>query len=261
MHESLNFRNPPSYNSHQRRQAQRALLRFLRNLWANPNAFAREHLAGRGATQNLEQKIAHRMGFPHCVLVNNATNGWLALVIALEERLAGKEVIVPPHSWGSTYAALEHIGCKLIFAPARRDGNVAAGQVERLIKRNTSAIVATDCRGRPHDTFALRRIADRHQLIYLSDAASSFGTNYRGRPASSRADALVISLGPLKPICLGEGGAILTRDEKTYQTIVRGTMHPSRYAREYSLLDATDRQLLNCRPYPLMALLGDMLFT
>ncbi len=217
---------------------------------------AREQFVGGGAIGRLEEKLRAFYGVPFCLLTNNATNAWLALILALADKLRGAEVIVPPQSWGSTFAALKHVRCKLRPADARRDGNLDPISVERLITPRTAAIVAVDFQGRPHDTFALRRIATSHGLLYLSDAAASFGARFRGRPASSLADALVISFGPQKAMSWGEGGAVLLGDEATYARIVQLALHPLRYRREYSLTEATSEQILNLRPNPLSAVVG-----
>lgn len=239
----------------------RAIAVYLRRAAEEPDGVAREQFIGGGAIHRLEEKLRAYYGMPHCLLTDNATNAWLALVLALADKLRGTEVIVPPQSWGSTFAALEHVGCKLVFADARRDSNIDARNVERLITPRTRAIVAVDFRGRPHDTFALRRISARHGLLYLSDAAASFGIRYRRRPASSLADALIVSFGPQKAMSWGEGGAVLLREEDTYARIVQLALHPLRYRREFSLTEATDRQFLNCRIHPVAAIIGEALLS
>lgn len=239
----------------------RAISIYLRRVVKDPDGAAREQFLGGGDIRRLEGKLRAFYGLPYCALVNCATNGWLALMLALADKLRGAEVIVPPQSWGSTFAALEHVGCRLVFANARRDGNIDPRNVEQLITPRTRAIVAVDFRGRPHDTFAMRRISARHGLLYLSDAAASFGIRYRSRPASSLADALVVSFGPQKTMSWGEGGAVLLRDEDTYARIIQLALHPLRYRREFSLTEATDRQFLNCRIHPLAAVIGEALLS
>ena len=245
-------------NANTQRKIVRAIAAYLRRAAKDPDGAAREQLIGGGAIGRLEERLRDYYGLPFCLLTNNATNAWFALMLALAEKLRSSEVIVPPQSWGSTFAALEHVRCKLLFAEARRDGNLDPRRIERLITPRTTAIVAVDFQGRPHDTFALRRIASRHDLLYLSDAAASFGEHYRGRPASSLADALVISFGPQKAMSWGEGGAVLVRDETTYARIVQLALHPLRYRREYSLTEATSEQILNLRPNPLSAVVGEV---
>jgi perosamine synthetase len=248
-----------NFNTNTQRKIVRAVAAYLSRVAKDPDGAAREQFIGGGAIARLEERLRDYYGLPFCLLTNNATNAWFALILALAEELHGSEVIVPPQSWGSTFAALEHARCKLLFAEARRDGNLDPRSIERLITPRTRAIVAVDFQGRPHDTFALSRIASRHDLLYLSDAAASFGEHYRGRPASSLADALVISFGPQKLMSWGEGGAVLVRDEITYARIVQLALHPLRYRREYSLTEATDRQFLNCRIHPLAAVMGEVL--
>lgn len=248
-------------NANTRRKIVRAIADYVRRAAEDPDGAARDQFIGSGAISRLEGRLRDIYGLPYCLLTNNATNAWFALILALCDKLRGSEVIVPPQSWGSTFAALEHIRCKLVFAEARPDCNPDPRSIERLITPRTTAIVAVDFQGRPHDTFALRRIASRHGLLYLSDAAASFGARYRGRPASSLADGLIISFGPEKAMSWGEGGAILMRDEATYARIIQLALHPHRYRREYSLSEATDWQFVNCRIHPLAAAIGEVLIS
>ena len=246
-------------NPNTQRKIVRAIASYLRRAAKDPDGVAHGQFIGGGAISRMEEKLRAYYGLPHCLLTNNATNAWLALILAFADKLRGAEVIVPPQSWGSTFAALKHIRCKLVSADPRRDGNLDPRSVERLITPRTAAIVAVDFQGRPHDTFALRRIATRHGLLYLSDAAASFGARYRGRPASGLADAFVISFGPQKRMSWGEGGAVVLRDEATYARIIQLALHPLRYRREFSLTEATNRQFLNCRIHPLAAVIGEVI--
>lgn len=246
-------------NAGTQRKIVRAIAAYLRRSAEDPDGLAREQFIGGGAIGRVEEKLRAYYGMPHCLLTNNATNAWFALILALADRLRGAEVIVPPQSWGSTFAALKHIRCKLVPADARHDGNLDPRSVERLITPRTAAIVAVDFQGCPHDTFAIRRIAKRHSVLYLSDAAASFGAHYRRRPASNLADALVISFGPQKAMSWGEGGAVVLRDEATYARIIQLALHPLRYRREFSLTEASDQQFSNCRIHPLGAVIGELI--
>jgi dTDP-4-amino-4,6-dideoxygalactose transaminase len=245
-------------NANTQRKIVRAIATYLRRAAKDPEGVAREQFIGGGAIGRVEEKLRAYYGLPHCLLTNNATNGWFALILALAEKLRGGEVIVSPPSWGSTLAPLKHVRCKIVYANARSNGNVDPRSVERLINPRTVAIVAVDFLGCPHDTFAIRRIATRHGLLYLSDAAASFGTHCRRRLASSLADALVISFGSQKRMSWGEGGAVLLRDESNYARIIQLALHPHRYRREYSLTHSTCEQIINLRPHPLSAVVGEV---
>lgn len=221
-----------------------------------PDGMKREQLAGGGPIAAFEALLRESTGAPHCLAVDNATNGLRAMVLALD--LHGAEIVAPPQSWGGTYAPFEDLGCKLILAESDSRGNICPSSIARLITSSTRAVLTADYHGHPHQMFAVRRICDEHHLFYLADAASSFGRMLRGRPASSLADAWVYSFGPGKPLDLGEGGAILTRDAALHERLVALTQHPARYRREYSLSDANDRQVTNCRIHPLAALMGEV---
>ncbi len=105
----------------------------------------------------------------------------------------------------------------------------------RHISRHTKALLAVDIYGNPADMRTLRRVADEHGLWYVADAAQSFGARRDGLPASSLADALVVSFTTGKALCAGEGGAILTNHPDLYQKLVWYTQHPSRQRRDLGL--------------------------
>ena len=219
-----------------------------------PEEMLREQLAGGGPIAEFEKQLAAFLGALHCLAMNNATNGLMALAMALD--LCGVEIIGPPQSWGGTYAPFEALGSTILRAAPDSHGNLCPCSVESLIGPKTRAVLAVDFNGHPHQMFALRRICDRYRLIYLADAAVAFGRTLRGRPASSLADAWVHSFGPGKPLDVGEGGAILTRDAALYEKLVALTQHPARFRREFSLTEANDYQPINCRIHPLAALMG-----
>jgi dTDP-4-amino-4,6-dideoxygalactose transaminase len=234
---------------------EKATLEYVRQMFAESERSVCEQLEGGGAIARLEEKLRNYYGVPHCLLVNSATNGLLSLALALP--IVESEIITTPRSYGATWAPFELLQNRMVYATTiRGNGNIAPTSVAKLINPNTRAILAVDWLGQPHDMFALRALCDRYGLLYLADASSSFGAVRKGRPASSLADAWVISLGPRKPLPCGEGGAILTRNESLYKKLVYLTQHPDRYRREFSLTEYTDRQPLNARIHPLAAVIG-----
>lgn len=223
---------------------------------ANARWAGRCQLRGVGPVAEFEAKITEIVGKKHCLAVNNATNGLLVLAIATG--LVGAEVITTPQSYGATWGPLRLLKNRLRFGRVDDDGNLSPGSVEKLVSRQTRAVLAVDCEGRPHDSAGVRDVCRSHGLVYLADAARSFGRRLRAeeKHASSYADALVLSFGPGKPLFCGEGGAILTDDEAIYRECIRISQHPERFRYEFSLSGWTDIQPLNARMHPIAALIG-----
>lgn len=196
----------------------------------------------------LERKLREYYGSTHALAVSSATNGLLALAIAM--RLKGAAFVAPPLSWGGTVAPFLMLGNRPQWAdvdPVTLTLDPAS--VRRAITPRTKAIVGVDLHGTPSDDLELRAIADEHGLFYISDAAQSFGATRNGRPASSLADATVLSFGPGKPLDCGEGGAIVTSNTELYQTLLRTCQHPSRQGLELGFQKTTEFGI-NARIHP-----------
>lgn len=227
---------------------------WVREALAPGSAQATAHWRGDGPVGELEARLRDHYTVPHALTMSSATNALLAL--ALGSDLAESEIIVPPDSYGATYGPFAWLGCKLRRADPDTDGNIAPESVERLLTPSTKAVLAADYQGRPHDHLSLRRICDKHRLLYLSDAASSLGRQREDLPASSLADAWVVSFGMSKPVPAGEGAAVLTRDTALYRRLLHLTQHPDRWRREVSLAEGNAEPFINARMHPLSAVVA-----
>src|SRR5437868_3782948 len=96
---SPSFSTMRNCNANTQRKIVRAIAAYLRRASEDPDGAAREQFIGGGAIGRLEETLRAYYGLPHCLLTNNATNAWFALVLALADKLRGAEVIVPPQSW------------------------------------------------------------------------------------------------------------------------------------------------------------------
>ncbi len=220
-----------------------------------PEAFRGQQLRGAGPVAEFESLLAERSGFPYCLSTSNATSG--LLIAALAANLAGRDIIVPPHSWGGTYGPFEFAGARLIFAEEDANGNIAAASIERLSTAGAAAVVAADWNGSRHDGRAVRAACDARSLLYIED--TSFLPLRDGAPHEcSLADVQIISFGPGKPLSLGEGGALLTRQRGIYERAVALSQHPERSASE-GIADYEERPFLNGRIHPVAAILGGAL--
>jgi dTDP-4-amino-4,6-dideoxygalactose transaminase len=226
---------------------------WVREAYVPGSSQATAHWRGDGPVGELEARLRDHYAVPHALTMSSATNALLALALSCD--LAESEIIVPPDSYGATYGPFAWLGCKLRRADPNTDGNISPESVERLLTSSTKAVLAADYQGRPHDHRALRRICDKHRLLYFSDAASSLGWQREELPASSLADAWVVSFGMSKPVPAGEGAAILTRDAALYRRLLHLTQHPERWRREVSLSEWNAEPFINARMHPLSAVI------
>jgi dTDP-4-amino-4,6-dideoxygalactose transaminase len=127
----------------------------------------------------------------------------------------GDEVITPPITFIATQATAALMGAKIVFADVEADtANINPDCVESLITSKTKAIIAVDYAGHPAELLALRKIADKHGIYLIEDAAHSIGSKFRGLSVGSIADLTTFSFFPTKNITTGEGGAVSSNNSE-----------------------------------------------
>lgn len=231
------------------------VFKYLDAMLEAPSLFRGIQLRGSGPVSEFESLLAERCKFPHCLATASATAGLIA--VAAAARLKGKTVIVPRGMWAGTPGALKLIGAKVKEADLGSDGTVdplIAASIARTEK--CAAIVATDQGEKRHDVEAIRDICDNANCLYIEDTSWLPGIS-APRDSQSLADIQVLSFGPGKPLSLGEGGAVLFRDNELYHRAVAISQHPERSASEdidYRLGELA----LNARIHPVAAILGSV---
>src|ERR1035441_3446562 len=162
-----------------------------------PMRISDDQLSGAGDVALLEARLQAHYGMQFALCVSNATTALLAIALALE--LAGDEFVTTPYTWGGTIAPWLILGNQPVFADIEGQTlGLDAESARGAITPGTAAILAVDVHGVPSDTASLRRLADHYGIPYIADAAQSLGAFRGGAPASSLADAVVVSFGPGK---------------------------------------------------------------
>jgi dTDP-4-amino-4,6-dideoxygalactose transaminase len=124
----------------------------------------------------------------------------------------GDEVIVPAITFIATMVYPLSVGAKLIFADIDpRTANIDPADVERKITKKTKMIVPVDIGGYPVDMDPIMKLAKKHKLIVLEDAAHAFGAKYKGRMVGTTAHFTGFSFHEVKNnTSFGEGGLLTT---------------------------------------------------
>jgi len=183
-----------------------ALLRRINEMldrrWlSNDGPFVRE----------FESNISAYVGVRHCVLTCNAT---VALEIASKALGFSGEVIVPSFTFIATVHALQWQGITPVFADIDpMTHNIDPAAIECLITPQTRGIVGVHLWGRPCDTEQIDRIAERHGLPVMYDAAHAFACSHRGRMIGGFGSCEIFSFHATKFLNSFEGGAIVTDDD------------------------------------------------
>ncbi len=185
----------------------------------------------------LEKKLCEVTGAKYAVAVCNGTAALHCASIAagLHE---GDEVITTPLTFAASANCARYVGAMPVFADVDPDTyNIDPDSIEKCITDKTKAVIAVDFTGQAVDHDRIREICERHNLLFIIDAAHAIGTKYKGVPEGSMSDMTCFSFHPVKTITSGEGGAITTNDPELYRKLRLASQHgivrdPSRYVEE-----------------------------
>lgn len=166
---------------------------------------------------DLELKLKAYLGQKHLLYVSNGT---IALQIALKALNITKKVITTPFSYVATTSSLVWEGCTPVFVDIDSETlNIDPTKIEAAIDSDTEAILATHCFGNPCNIDAIGKIAKRHNLKVIYDAAHCFGTTFKGKSVFEYGDVSTTSFHATKLYHTIEGGAIFTQDSEVLKSM------------------------------------------
>lgn len=155
-----------------------------------------------------EQALSDDFGLRHPVALNSGTSA-LHLALVLADVRAGDEVVLAPQTFIATAQAVLMQQAVPVFADIEPlTGNLAPSTVERTISPRTKAILAVHWAGYPCDLDEIGRVAARHGVPVIEDAAHAFGASYRGRPIGGISRFTCFSFQAIKHVTCGDGGAL-----------------------------------------------------
>ena len=167
-----------------------------------------------------EEEFAAFCDSRHCVGVGSGTDA-LRFALMAAGIGNGDEVITVSNTFIATTEAISQTGAKPVFVDIDPTTcNLDPATIETKITSKTKAIVPVHLYGQPADMDPILDIADRHGLAVIEDACQAHGALYKGKKAGSLGLAGCFSFYPGKNLgAFGEGGAVVTQDEKTAETI------------------------------------------
>lgn len=161
--------------------------------------------------QELENKLREYLDIDKISLM---TNGHMALELAIQAMGLKGEVITTPFTFISTTHAIVRNGLKPVFCDINpKDYTIDVKKIESLITEKTCAILAVHVYGSICDIEEIQRIANKHNLKVIYDAAHAFGIRYKGRSMVSYGDVSVLSFHATKVFNTIEGGAVIYNNE------------------------------------------------
>lgn len=185
---------------------------YLQDIWE------RKWLTNNGHYhQELEKALCDYLKVPYISLF---TNGTLPLMVAVQALGVKGEVITTPFSFVATTHSLWWNNIKPVFVDIDPETcNIDTTKIEAAITPETSAIMPVHVYGRPCDTDEIQRIADKHGLKVIYDAAHAFGVEVNGKSVLEAGDMSTLSFHATKTYTTIEGGALISKDAKTKKYI------------------------------------------
>lgn len=233
----------------------------FREFWALSRVLANGQLLryGRGDagyTVRFEKQLSRRIGAKHVLAVNSGTNALISALAAAGVG-PGDEVLVPAYTWVSTAIAPLAVGAVPILVNIDESLSIDPAEIERSITPHTRAIMPVHMLNRPCDMDRIMEIARRHGLLVIEDACQAVGVPYKGRTLGTIGDMGAYSFNHYKNITSGEGGAVLTNDERLY-TRARMFHDPGNFIRGHA---ATDEPLFSHMNFRVSELTGAVLYS
>jgi perosamine synthetase len=172
--------------------------------------------------EQFETACAKIAGRRHGVAVSSGTAGLHCAMVAAGVG-PGHEVITTPFSFVASANCILYVGAKPVFVDIDpKTLNMDVSKVAAAITPRTKAIVAVECFGHPGGMIELEQLAQQHELPLIEDACEGFGghvaTAAGERAIGSFGRAGVFGFYPNKQITTGEGGMIVTDDERLADT-------------------------------------------
>lgn len=155
----------------------------------------------------------------YALAVNSGTGALCTAMSALDIG-PGTEVIVPAFLWVATVTAVIQNNAIPVLCEVNDSFNMNPSYLEKKITRRTKLIVAVHMAGTPCDMDATMRVANEHKIPVLEDCAQCNGGSFKGQKVGTFGKVGIYSLQINKNVTAGEGGLLITNDEKLYTRLV-----------------------------------------
>lgn len=168
---------------------------------------------------DFESELAKFTGANYSVGVGNATDAMEIFLDAVGLK-SGDEIIISSHTMLATASAIKVAGGVPVPVDIGDDNLICAKSIEEAITSKTVGIMPTQLNGRVCDMDPIIKIANKHSLFIVEDAAQGLGARYKGQHAGTFGLASCISFFPAKVLgCFGDAGAILVNDKNLFHKI------------------------------------------
>ena len=189
------------------------------------NSLRSDYLTTGPLIKGFEEKAAAYTGAKYAVAVSSGTAALHAACFAAGIK-EGDEVITSPFTFAASANCVLYCGAEVVFADIdNKTYNISPEEIGKKITPRTKAVIPVHYAGQPCDMDAVYDIAGKHNLAVIQDAAHALGADYKGKRIGSMPGMAVLSFHPVKHITTGEGGMVLTDNEKYYQCLLLFRSH------------------------------------
>ncbi len=175
---------------------------------------------GGPKVEELENRIAKLSECKYAVGASSGTDAILNTLMSLDIG-PGDEVITTPFTFFATGGCIARTGAKPVFVDIdEKTYNIDPALIEAAITDNTKAILPVHLYGQMADMDPIMHIAGTYGLAVIEDAAQSISSSYNKKPAGHIGTAGCFSFYPSKNLGgIGDGGMVVTNDERLYQRL------------------------------------------
>jgi len=175
--------------------------------------------------KRFEEEFAEYIESKYAVAINSCTGG-LHLSLLAAGIGEGNEVITTPFTFCATTNVILHVRAKPVFIDIKPDTfNIDTERIEEAITPKTKAIMPVHYAGQPCEMSEIIRIAKRHNLLVIEDAAHAIAAKYKGKRVGTIGDITCFSFYATKNLVTGEGGMVATDNEKLADKIRVLSLH------------------------------------
>jgi dTDP-4-amino-4,6-dideoxygalactose transaminase len=172
------------------------------------------------AVAKFEEKIASYCESTYAIGVSSGSDALLVSLMSFDIK-PGDEVITTPFTFFSTAGAIARLGAKPVFVDVSNESyNIDVNLIEEKITEKTKAIIPVHLYGQVAQMKPIMKIAKRHGLEVIEDAAQAIGATQDGQKSGSLGDCGCFSFYPTKNLnAFGDGGLVTTNNDATAEKI------------------------------------------
>lgn len=194
------------------------------------------------AVKEFEANVARYLGVKHAVGCASGTDALQLALMALNIG-PGDEVVTTPHTFIATAEAIVLLGATPVYVDIDPvTYNIDPAKIEAAITKKTKAIIPVHLYGHAADMDPIMDVANKHGLAVIEDAAQAIGARYKGKKVGGIGTIGCVSFYPSKNLgAYGDGGLVVTNDDKIAEKIRMIANHGSRVRYRHELLGVNSR--------------------